>query len=57
MQVCDLYQRFPDYCIDVTTEQARLADASLVVLMHPIQWYFPCKSCGSTKTDSGRAGP
>ena len=39
VQVCDLYERYPDYCVDVTTEQARLAGASLVVLMHPIQWY------------------
>ena len=37
--VCDLYERYPDYCVDVAAEQARLAAASLVVLMHPIQWY------------------
>ena len=37
--VCDLYDRYPDYCVDVAAEQAKLAAASLVVLMHPIQWY------------------
>lgn len=35
----DLYTRYPDYCIDVAAEQARLAAAQLIVLMHPIQWY------------------
>lgn len=35
----DLYAAYPDYDIDVTAEQARLAAATLIVLMHPIQWY------------------
>ena len=35
----DLYTSYPDYCIDVSAEQAKLAAAQLVVLMHPIQWY------------------
>lgn len=39
VQVCDLYGNYPDYHIDVATEQARLAAAQLVVLLHPIQWY------------------
>ena len=39
VEVCDLYDRYPDYDVDVATEQARLAAARLVVLMHPIQWY------------------
>lgn len=39
VQVCDLYGRYPDYHIDVAAEQAHLAAAQLVVLMHPIQWY------------------
>ncbi len=39
VQVCDLFARYPDYHIDVATEQAHLAAAQLVVLMHPIQWY------------------
>ncbi len=37
--VCDLYERYPDYCLDVAAEQAALAAARLLVLMHPIQWY------------------
>ena len=36
---CDLYTLYPDYCIDVATEQARVAAAQLIVLVHPIQWY------------------
>ena len=39
VQVCDLYGRYPDYHLDIGAEQARLAAARLVVLMHPIQWY------------------
>ena len=39
VEVCDLYDRYPDYHLDVEAEQARLAAAQLVVLMHPIQWY------------------
>ena len=39
VEVNDLYGSYPDYAINVEAEQARLAKASLVVLMHPIQWY------------------
>ena len=39
VQVQDLYSSYPDYAIDVATEQAALARAQLVVLLHPIQWY------------------
>jgi glutathione-regulated potassium-efflux system ancillary protein KefF len=39
VQVCDLFGSYPDYCIDVPTEQARLQAAQLVVLLHPLQWY------------------
>jgi len=39
VRVCDLYQRYPDYCVDVAAEQAALAAARLVVLLHPMQWY------------------
>lgn len=35
----DLYARYPDYFIDVAAEQARLAAAQLIVLLHPIHWY------------------
>ncbi|HYP83418.1 NAD(P)H-dependent oxidoreductase [Variovorax sp.] len=39
VDVNDLYTTYPDYVIDVEAEQARLAQADLLVLMHPIQWY------------------
>ena len=39
IDVQDLYASYPDYCIDVPAEQARVAAAQLIVLMHPIQWY------------------
>ena len=39
VQVQDLYSSYPDYAIDVAAEQAALAQAKLVVLLHPIQWY------------------
>ncbi|MES2511929.1 MAG: NAD(P)H-dependent oxidoreductase [Pseudomonadota bacterium] len=38
-QVQDLYSTYPDYAIDVPAEQAALTKASLIVLLHPIQWY------------------
>jgi glutathione-regulated potassium-efflux system ancillary protein KefF len=39
VEVNDLYNNYPDYAIDIRTEQARLARADLLVLLHPIQWY------------------
>lgn len=39
VDVNDLYETYPDYAIDVKAEQARLARADLLVLLHPIQWY------------------
>ena len=39
VEVRDLYSSYPDYAIDVAAEQAALAKAKLVVLLHPIQWY------------------
>jgi glutathione-regulated potassium-efflux system ancillary protein KefF len=39
LDINDLYQSYPDYAIDIEAEQARLARADLLVLMHPIQWY------------------
>jgi glutathione-regulated potassium-efflux system ancillary protein KefF len=35
----DLYSSYPDFAIDVEAEQARVARADLLVLLHPIQWY------------------
>lgn len=37
--VRDLYDRYPDYDVDVPGEQAAAAAADLIVLLHPIQWY------------------
>lgn len=37
--VRDLYALYPDYLVDVATEQAALQDADLVVWLHPIHWY------------------
>jgi glutathione-regulated potassium-efflux system ancillary protein KefF len=39
VQVCDLFAAYPDYHIDIATEQARLKAAQLVVLVHPVFWY------------------
>lgn len=35
----DLYALYPDYVVDVDAEQAALAQARLVVWMHPVHWY------------------
>jgi glutathione-regulated potassium-efflux system ancillary protein KefF len=39
VEVRDLYALYPDYLIDVPTEQALLASAKLVVWQHPVHWY------------------
>jgi glutathione-regulated potassium-efflux system ancillary protein KefF len=39
VEVCDLYARYPDYDIDVSSEQAKAGAAELIVLLHPVQWY------------------
>lgn len=39
VEVCDLYDRYPDYDIDVAAEQQRAGAADLIVLLHPVQWY------------------
>ncbi|MEO5736095.1 MAG: NAD(P)H-dependent oxidoreductase [Variovorax sp.] len=39
VDVNDLYSSYPDYAIDIEAEQARVAQADLLVLLHPIQWY------------------
>jgi glutathione-regulated potassium-efflux system ancillary protein KefF len=38
-EVRDLYALYPDYLIDVAAEQAALADAALIVWLHPTHWY------------------
>ncbi|WP_053076804.1 NAD(P)H-dependent oxidoreductase [Caenimonas sp. SL110] len=39
IEVRDLYSTYPDYDIDVTAEKRAVAGASLIVLLHPVQWY------------------
>lgn len=39
VQVRDLYAMYPDFHVDVPAEQAALASAQLVVLLHPVHWY------------------
>ena len=39
VQLRDLYGSYPDYDIDVAAEQASVEAATLLVLLHPIQWY------------------
>ncbi|MET0351692.1 MAG: NAD(P)H-dependent oxidoreductase [Rhizobacter sp.] len=38
-EVRDLYALYPDYLIDVAAEQRALAEARLVVWLHPLHWY------------------
>jgi len=37
--VHDLYRHYPDYAIDVQTEQRLVAAAKLIVWLHPLHWY------------------
>ncbi len=37
--VHDLYATYPDFYIDAAREQALIADADMIVLLHPIRWY------------------
>lgn len=37
--VHDLYNRYPDFDINVPEEQARLSAASLIIALHPVYWY------------------
>jgi glutathione-regulated potassium-efflux system ancillary protein KefF len=39
VQVRDLYALYPDYAIDVATEQALAEAADLIVWQHPLHWY------------------
>jgi glutathione-regulated potassium-efflux system ancillary protein KefF len=39
VSVRSLYDRYPDFDIDAAAEQAALAEARLVVWMHPLYWY------------------
>ncbi|MDB5918447.1 MAG: uncharacterized protein JWR40_2681 [Massilia sp.] len=35
----DLYETYPDFYIDVAREQALVAQAEVLVFLHPFQWY------------------
>ena len=39
VQLRDLYALYPDYCIETEREQALLAQAELLVWLHPVHWY------------------
>jgi glutathione-regulated potassium-efflux system ancillary protein KefF len=39
VEVCSLYDRYPDFDIDVAAEQSALSRAELVIWMHPVFWY------------------
>jgi glutathione-regulated potassium-efflux system ancillary protein KefF len=39
VEVHSLYDRYPDFDIDIAAEQAALTRADLIVWLHPIYWY------------------
>jgi glutathione-regulated potassium-efflux system ancillary protein KefF len=39
VQVRDLYALYPDYLVNVPAEQALLAQARMLVWLHPVHWY------------------
>ncbi|NQD36716.1 glutathione-regulated potassium-efflux system oxidoreductase KefF [Permianibacter sp. IMCC34836] len=39
VHIRSLYQLYPDFDIDVDTEQQALVQAQLIVWMHPLYWY------------------
>ncbi len=39
IELRDLYALYPDYFIDAAAEQALLAQARLLVWLHPVHWY------------------
>lgn len=39
VQVRSLYERYPDFAIDVESEQAALLECKAVVWQHPLYWY------------------
>ncbi len=41
VKVRSLYERYPDFSIDVAAEQDALLEAELVVWQHPVYWYGP----------------
>ncbi len=41
VEIRSLYDRYPDFAIDVEAEQRALAACRTVVWQHPIYWYMP----------------
>ena len=41
VKVHDLYEAYPDFVVDVPTEQARLKRHDVIALQFPIHWYAP----------------
>lgn len=39
VQITDLYERYPDFNIDVQHEQEALFGADIIIWMHPLYWY------------------
>jgi putative NADPH-quinone reductase len=39
VELCDLYQRYPDFDIDGEQERERLRAVHLLVFLHPFRWY------------------
>jgi glutathione-regulated potassium-efflux system ancillary protein KefF len=39
VKVRSLYERYPDFSIDIAAEQAILSEARLIVWQHPVYWY------------------
>jgi glutathione-regulated potassium-efflux system ancillary protein KefF len=39
VQICSLYDRYPDFSIDVEGEQQALLQAHTIVWQHPLYWY------------------
>jgi glutathione-regulated potassium-efflux system ancillary protein KefF len=39
LEIRSLYDRYPDFAIDVEAEQSALSAASIVVWLHPTYWY------------------
>ncbi len=37
--ICDLYEHYPDFEIDVEREQENLRNHDIIVLQHPFYWY------------------
>ncbi len=41
VKIRSLYERYPDFSIDVSAEQDLLGEAELIVWQHPVYWYGP----------------